>query len=112
MSNPATAGLYRRSALLAAPFLAVFVLLQAPQAQALSCGVIADQLSHQNTPLQDAATRLTTCARKYAKYKETLLSKTKSQWESLCDGDKDYYTKLLNNRQQILVNCRPRGSEG
>ena len=81
-------------------------------ASALSCGVIAEQLMHQNTPLQDAKNRLTTCAKKYAKYPETLASKSESTWESLCDKNKNYYYTLLANRQQILVKCRPRGSEG
>ncbi len=99
-------------ALLAAPLFAVAMLVSVQPASALSCSVIAEQLSHQNEPLQDAKDRLTTCAKKHAKYPETLDSKTESQWESLCDGDKSYYTNLVSNRQKILVRCRPRGSDG
>ena len=102
----------RLCALLAAPLFAAGMVVVAPSAQALTCAVIADQLSHQNTPLQDAKNRLSTCANKVAKYPETLVSKSKSQWQTLCDNDKGYYTSLLNNRQQVLVQCRPRGSDG
>ena len=99
-------------ALLAAPLFAAAMIVTAQPASALSCSVIAEQLMHQNTPLQDAKNRLTTCAKKYAKYPETLASKRESTWESLCDKNKSYYTTLLANRQQILVKCRPRGSDG
>ena len=81
-----------------------------PAAEAMSCSVIADQLSHQNAPLQDAKTRLTTCARKYAKYDNTMAYKSKAEWKSLCDADKAAHNALLNNRQTILVKCKPRGS--
>ncbi len=100
------------SALLAVPLFAGAALMTAQPAAALSCDVIAEQLMHQNTPLQDAKARLTTCAKKHSKYPETLSSKSESQWEDLCDENKSYYTTLLANRQQILVRCRPRGSDG
>ena len=98
--------------LFAVPVVAATMFASAPQASAMSCSVIADQLSHQNAPLQDAKTRLTTCAKKYAKYNETLTSRTKSEWKALCEKNKATYSALLNNRQSILVNCRPRGSDG
>jgi hypothetical protein len=100
------------SAVLAAALFASGMLYSMPRAAAASCSIIAEQLWHQNDPLQDAKTRLTTCAEKHAKYPETLDSKSESAWEQLCDGDKAYYTTLLANRQQILVQCRPRGSDG
>ena len=89
--------------LFAIPVMAATLFVSAPQASAMSCSVIADQLSHQNDPLQDAKTRLTTCAKKYAKYDETLTSRSKSEWKALCEKNKTAYTSLLNNRQQILV---------
>ncbi len=112
MTKPFLIGGYGVSALLAVPLFAAASLMTVQPASALSCGVIAEQLMHQNTPLQDAKTRLATCAKKYAKYPETLASKTESKWEDLCDENKSYYTILLANRQQILVRCRPRGSDG
>lgn len=111
MSNSRIFGGLGVTALVAAPLFATTLFVAMPQAQALSCSVIADQLSHQNEPLQDAKERLMGCARKYVKHDNTLASKTKAQWESLCDDDKNAYSALLNNRQTILVRCHPRGSE-
>ena len=111
MSNSSFIGGTRLTAAFVAALFAASM-FAAPPASAASCSVIAEQLRHQNDPLQDAKNRLTTCAKKYVKYPETLDSKSESQWESLCDKDKSYYTTLLANRQQILVKCRPRGSDG
>lgn len=98
------------TALLAAPIVSMAMLVQTPSAQALSCSVIADQLSHQNEPLQDAKNRLITCARKYIKYDNTLAYKSKAEWKTLCEADKAAHNALLQNRQTILVRCQPRGS--
>ena len=96
-------------------FFASFALsiLAAPavQAQTLSCPILADQLAHQNTPLQDAAERLTVCARKHAKYDDSLKSRSKSEWQKLCEKNSaETYLRLADNRETILIRCRPRGS--
>ena len=112
MSTLSKIGGRRVTAVIAAPLFAASMLAAVPQASAASCSVIAEQLWHQNDPLQDAKNRLTTCAKKWAKYPETLDAKSEATWEDLCDENKAYYTTLLANRQQILVQCRPRGSDG
>ena len=88
-------------------------ILAAPsvQAQTASCPLLADQLAHQNTPLQDAAERLTVCARKHAKYDDSLKSRSKNEWQQLCEkNDAQAYLSLADNRETILRRCRPRGS--
>jgi len=105
-------GGFGAAAVLSVPLFAAALFLAPAQARADSCNIIADQLSHQNTPLQDAANRLTTCARKYAKYDESLKSRSKSKWQSLCENnDKKIYERLVANRETILRRCRPRGSD-
>lgn len=90
-------------------------ILAAPavQAQTVSCPLLADQLAHQNTPLEDAAERLTACARKHAKYDDSLKSRSKSEWQALCEkNNAQDYLRLADNRETILRQCRPRGSSG
>lgn len=102
----------RMGPVLTAMALAVSVLC-APtaQAQGASCPTIADQLEHQNTPLEDAAQRLTPCARKHAKYDDSLKTRSKREWQSLCEsGSARTYRRLADNRETILMECQPRGS--
>ena len=99
-----------RPVLLAA-FAASVLAAPAAQAQTVSCPLIADQLAHQNTPLEDAAQRLTVCARKHAKYDDSLKSRSKREWQNLCEKDSaDAYLRLADNRETILRRCQPRGS--
>ena len=104
MSNSSFIGGTRLTAVFVAALFASSM-FAAPPASAASCSVIAEQLWHQNDPLQDAKNRLTTCAKKYVKYPETLDSKSESQWESLCDKDKSYYTTQVPAARQRRLIC-------
>ncbi|MGI9415966.1 MAG: hypothetical protein ACR2PM_20000 [Hyphomicrobiales bacterium] len=105
-----TCGLIRRT-LVAAALTTAVLPLPAALAQSGSCDVIADQLEHQNTPLEDAAQRLTPCARKYAKYDDSLKTRSKGDWRSLCEkNNAATYRRLADNRETILRRCQPRGS--
>jgi hypothetical protein len=88
------------------------IAFSAAEAEERSCDDIAGRLADQNARILVASNGLKWCADGYAKNDDALAWRTKAQWRSLCEDDKDTYVALLLTRRKVVHYCALRGSGG